>query len=795
MSSATIAANTAAPVLRLLQINVAVLVAMSGTIFACAEGAPIAAWAVPIAWVGLMFVDRRPLLRVNAWVANGMGLMVVAAVGFEYFGDTIESRLLAFGHFLCYLSWVLLLQEKRNRQFWWLCVLSVLQVATSAVLTSSPWLGLALIVYVTDALFTLSVFSLYRAVSRSAGVEQRTPVESGTDGPPGSLSRNAVRRESAAEWITPRFIGGTVINGVLSIALGLLIFVLTPRIWVGQIGVIGSQALPASHSVTGISEDVDLENVGQIIENPDLVMEVQFSDMQTGKVISAEEFLEAVGSETPLYRGIALDEYKNGHWSMGDLRDSRPANWQILNSDRHFYRQEIRLRPTGMSTLFVAQGGVTCLPADPQVQITHELLRHTFQREASKATLRTEPFHYQAFSLAPDEQVRFPASPRRQEAYLQRMSRFPPGLGPVRELAEQTIRVPGEDSPPPDEAARRLVARLRDSGEYGYSLDMSLDDPTADPVVDFLLNRKEGHCEYFASSLALMLRAVGIPSRLVSGFKGGTFNESTQCYEIRQLHAHAWVEAFIDNKWIVLDPTPAERDHTVEAKAASSYFWTDLVTKVRDLWARGMTFSGRQQQRLLVDPLQKSAGGLLSSFTEIGAELGTGFDPGQERANSRYSALWAILLLLGLLAIIIAGTVAGVRYVGKRSRTKRRRGQSAASIAGPPVPFYERFCAILARSGIVRAPTQTQREFAAMLRADGKPHGSPTGTGRLSGTTLQRSVQQDGPRQDSNFPEEITKAFYQVRFGSQPLPAGELRELHASLDRWEQSFSNTGSAS
>ncbi len=795
MSSATMGANSAAPVLRLLQINVAVLVAMSGTIFACAEGAPAAAWAVPIAWVGLMFVDLRPLLRVNSWVANGLALAVIAAVGFEYFGNTIESRLLAFGHFLCYLSWVLLLQEKKSRQFWWLCALSVLQVATSAVLTSSPWLGLALIVYVTYALLTLSVFSLYRAVSRSAGVEQRTSPDSGSGGPPGSVSRNAVRLESAAKWITPRFFGGVAVNGVMSITLGLLIFVLTPRIWIGQIGVIGGRSLPSARSVTGVSEDVDLGDVGEIMENPDLIMEVQFSDMSTGKAMSVEEFLEAIGAETPLYRGIALDEYSSGHWSMGDIGDTQLPNLEILDSRRHFYQQSIRLRPTGISALFVGPGGVTCRPLQPRMQITHERLRNTFHREASKAALRSETFEYQAYSLGPDEQMSFPSSRSRTARYQQRMSRFPPGLKPVRELAEQTVRVPGEDPLPPAEAARRLVARLRDSGEYGYSLDTTPDDPMADPIVDFLANRKEGHCEFFASSLALMLRAVGIPSRLVTGFKGGAFNENTQFYEIRQLHAHAWVEAFVDNKWVVLDPTPAVRDQTVSANAASSHFWTDLVTKAKDLWMRGMLFSGSQQQRMFVDPLQKSAGGLFSSFTEIGSELGTGFEPDQRRANSRDSALWAVLLVMGMLALIIAGTIAGMRLVGKRIRGKGRRARSAASVAGPPVPFYERFCAILARNGRVREPAQTQREFATTLGDGWKLNGSPALGSDRPGNPLRDSVQQDRVQhdrvqQDSNLPENITTAFYRIRFGRHQLPAGELRALDASLDRWEQSLSN-----
>ena len=70
-------------------------------------------------------------------------------------------------------------------------------------------------------------------------------------------------------------------------------------------------------------------------------------------------------------------------------------------------------------------------------------------------------------------------------------------------------------------------------------------EPQADPIAYFLFERKRGHCEYFASSMAVMLRAVGIPSRVVTGFRGGEFNDLTGSYIIRARDAHAWVEAYI----------------------------------------------------------------------------------------------------------------------------------------------------------------------------------------------------------------------------------------------------------
>ena len=77
---------------------------------------------------------------------------------------------------------------------------------------------------------------------------------------------------------------------------------------------------------------------------------------------------------------------------------------------------------------------------------------------------------------------------------------------------------------------------------YGYTLQLPQSE-AADPLANFLFERKRGHCEYFASSMAVMLRTLGIPSRVVNGFHGAEFNDVTGNYVVRAKDAHAWVEA------------------------------------------------------------------------------------------------------------------------------------------------------------------------------------------------------------------------------------------------------------
>ena len=91
---------------------------------------------------------------------------------------------------------------------------------------------------------------------------------------------------------------------------------------------------------------------------------------------------------------------------------------------------------------------------------------------------------------------------------------------------------------------------------FGYTLQLSRTVPH-DPLANFLFERKQGHCEYFASSMAVMLRTLGIPSRVVNGFRTGEFNDLTSQYVVRASNAHSWVEAYFpDYGWMAFDPTP-----------------------------------------------------------------------------------------------------------------------------------------------------------------------------------------------------------------------------------------------
>ena len=106
--------------------------------------------------------------------------------------------------------------------------------------------------------------------------------------------------------------------------------------------------------------------------------------------------------------------------------------------------------------------------------------------------------------------------------------------------------------------ARDLVTiRARFQAEFRYSLDFRR-RPGHDPVLDFLERDREGHCEYFASAAALLLRAAGVPTRVVGGYRVTERNPLGGFHVVREANAHAWVEVWMDGEgWRTFDPTPA----------------------------------------------------------------------------------------------------------------------------------------------------------------------------------------------------------------------------------------------
>ena len=172
---------------------------------------------------------------------------------------------------------------------------------------------------------------------------------------------------------------------------------------------------------------------------------------------------------------------------------------------------------------------------------------------------------YQADSMLP--------VPRRAKSPANAANKYPPAI------FENYLQVPGLD-PRVRALATEITANVSSPFEKASAMESYLETHyvytlelpkvmASDPVADFLFVRRQGHCEYFASAMAIMLRSIGIPSRLVNGFSGGEFNDLTSQYILRARDAHSWVEAYIPGQgWTTFDPTAAgdAQLHTPESR-------------------------------------------------------------------------------------------------------------------------------------------------------------------------------------------------------------------------------------
>jgi hypothetical protein len=194
---------------------------------------------------------------------------------------------------------------------------------------------------------------------------------------------------------------------------------------------------------------------------------------------------------------------------------------------------------------------------------------------------------------------------------------------------------------------RALEWHLAESGEYGYTLDLERQDTNLDPVEDFLVNVRRGHCNRFSTALALMLRSVEIPTQVVVGFRGCEPLGDGR-YQVLQSQAHSWVEVLVrrpsrrpdvpagtlDWYWLTLDPTPSSE---LAGQAAAS--WHER------LWDAGWSFVRDNLAWLAVAAV--SLAGLVVLRRKLARRAKAA--PGARGAAARgYARLLAVLGRIGL---------------------------------------------------------------------------------------------------------------------------------------------------
>ena len=679
-------------------------------------------------------------------LANILAVGTLGLLYLEYKSDDTQM-IRCLGHWMIYLQLIKYFLPKTAEDDWFLFLVGLTQVLIGSVINQGDMVGAWLFFWAMLAVWVLGLFFLQREVRRFL-----------TETEAGAVSDQSAPDPYRGLFDVP-YVGTTLRALALTMVLGGLVFLLLPR----QVGATRSRTSGTmSRHLTGFDDEVKLGQLGEILENDSVVMTVEFAD---------EDRTPTHPPGEPLFRGVTLTQYEKGRWRRQLQRSlqtivSLPYFRNAGPRKRALIRQIIKLEPNDSPTLFAMR---------PILELSAATRLPPFLNPIDGTIFRPESrggYDYEVLSDADSQAPQKDESPVLSDR-IKTLLGMPESLkARFREIALPLVQhLPDEGTEAVTARARALESHLRDSGEFGYTLEMNVVDPQLDPVEDFLVNRKKGHCEYFASALALLLRSIDIPARIVNGFKGGDWNDLTQSMYVRQKHAHSWVEAYVGQEpngsphWITLDATPVmDRDESIAQVGGVPSSIRPLTDMIRYVWVFYILgYDATRQNRLLYTPIKvtirevrrgyamlwfwtKQGFAHLFSFQSIGAFISI-------------KGFFVSFIALSLLALIVQLAIS----VGKRL-LKWWRGptdDSAGLTAG--ILFYRRLAQMLADYDLERTPAETQNEFA--LRASRFLTGQPA--------QIQAVAE---------VPQRIVEAFYRVRFGHRDLDPDTLKELEENLD-------------
>jgi transglutaminase-like putative cysteine protease len=618
------------------------------------------------------------------------------------------AALLAVIHVLVFAMIVRLYSARTTRDYLFLAMVGFAQVLVSAILT------------IDTAFLAFLILFLLLSVSTFMGLELRRSAE-GAAAPALASGTPAARRLNRALSLTT---AGLSLGAVL---LGTVIFLLLPRITAGFLSSYNFQPTLMS----GFSDDaVQLGQIGQIKQNPAVVMRVKPLSGPLGVEYwrgDAFRVFDGVQWTSPREQPTLLESRGVEGWyyltGRAPLDASREVQSKLLRRLReqgyvqHPFRQShyrVFLEPIGSDKFFLATRGTavrgTIVPGVDHVGRR----RRSFIEERSDGSLSNPARNfsrmiYEGLSLP---QQFPPAFLREVQGEIPEAIRGPhlqlPDLDPrIRQLTEQLTA----NAPTQYDKVRAVEQFLKT--RYVYSLEL-----TGASLATFLLERKAGHCEYFASAMAVMLRTVGIPTRYARGFLGGEYNDVGEDWIVRARDAHSWVEVYFPQVgWVTFDPTPAAPAGVRGFLHRLSLYW-DWAELLWIDWVVNYNF---QQQNVLIQNSQRQAVRWSTRWAQWGRASYDGTVAWMTQFRRRL-ARWASLAP-GTLALLMVTATALLLYLWHRRtllewlavRFGLRLGREEETRL--VTLYYLQMLAVLERLGAHKRPGQTAREFAHSLQA------------------------------------------------------------------------------
>lgn len=452
-------------------------------------------------------------------------------------------------------------------------------------------------------------------------------------------------------------LAGTLL--IQAVPLMVVLFLLFPRVQ----GPLWGLPQDAYSGITGLSDTMSPGSLSELSLSDAVAFRVKFDD-------------PAPKASTLYWRGPVLWRFNGRTWFARKYYEvSKPPELQALDKP---LRYTVTLEPHNRNWLFALDMPGT---SPPQAGITLDF--QILSNAPVRNRMRYEMSSYLKYQTGADE----------DPAELQRALQFPRVSNPrARELAQSWRRSTDNNA-----AIINQALNLFRNDQFYYTLLPPL--LGENPVDEFLFDTKRGFCEHYASSFAFLMRAAGIPARIVTGYQGGELNAIGDYTIVRQADAHAWVEVWLKERgWVRIDPTAAVSPLRVEAGIAAAVPATDplpLLVRQDYPWLR--------QARFVWDAMANDWNQWVLGYNpQRQAQFLTQL--GMSEATWQNMAI-ALLVVAGLVVLVLAGIILW------RLRTAPH---------DPVQKAYRKFCGKLAKDGLARRPAEGPQDYALRL-AQTKP--------------------------------------------------------------------------
>jgi len=713
------------------------------------------------------------LHRVLVYIAMVLGACVAI---YGFLSNLEENRLSSVGNLLVYVQLPLMFQKKSKRVFEQWGVFLLLELVVAALVNDNVFYGVLLLPALAigcAALMGLAQFASFlrhdESISESTSLWARVLHWLGKEQ---SITRRSSGLTLAAvnqASITSSARSATRLkwrNGILPTTFATLLFSVSyfyvlPRL---HSGTFESDSVGWGGAKIGFNEQISLQFIGKVLQNDAPAFRLAMKKASDGTAYRP--------NQPPYIRSTVVHRYFDGpgqgSWQPGDspmgFANSGPFMALPTSLDLKpsivMGRDKVIVQIAEKSSFGEVVSAIPPLAQDETSPF--QLARRDWRLVDPSDSATNEPspkrnysFVTYAFYFGQQSPVLADLSdsldrkqPGTHAQYEAELLRFPSSLDVCLPELDRMLGTSDKPLITNLDKALYLENYFSSSGEFKYSLSLTGPvDRSLDPIADFIINKKTGHCQFFASSLALSLRTLRIPTRLVIGFRPSEYNDVGGYFQVLQNHAHVWVEAYFllqeieesrlkdranipippwatRGVWLRLDPTPAADGSNAGGSFRVSN--TQTFDAMQDFWTEMVMNMDKNKQGSIFSLFAESSSG---PYAKVWSQIQTIFSQMQ---SSRFIGgflspdrwfSWRMALAVVTLGVCSIALWRGWLWMFPNNRhdsLHRRRRQDRLRSR---VDYYDRASKLLQKLGFKRLPHQTPREFlqasASRLRSAG----------------------------------------------------------------------------